>query len=262
MNPTLSFDPIVYVVDDEPAILDSVSLLIRSAGLRVMAFPSALEFLAAFIPNQIACLVLDIRMPGTTGLELQAELEGAGVTLPIVFVTGHGDVAQCTRAFKAGASDFLTKPIDGELLLDAIRKALRHCIATYEKASRTQEAEIRLARLSGREREVLELVTEGMSSKEIGTRLGLSPRTIEAHRASLFDKLEVNTLAELIKLFVYAIDAERAHRLLPGNAQVQGESDLEADDIPAAPEDSPGAEDATVDVADTQADHPENPAAA
>ena len=127
---------------------------------------------------------------------------------------------------------------------------------------RTQEAEIRLARLSGREREVLELVTEGMSSKEIGTRLGLSPRTIEAHRASLFDKLEVNTLAELIKLFVYAIDAERAHRLLPGNAQVQGESDLEADDIPAAPEDSPGAEDATVDVADTQAGHPENPAAA
>jgi FixJ family two-component response regulator len=94
MTPTPNFDPIVYVVDDDPAVLDSVSLLIRSAGLKVMAFPSALEFLAAFIPNQIACLVLDIRMPGTTGLELQAELEGAGVALPIIFITGHGDVAQ------------------------------------------------------------------------------------------------------------------------------------------------------------------------
>lgn len=210
MTPTPNFDPIVYVVDDDPAVLDSVSLLIRSAGLKVMAFPSALEFLAAFIPNQIACLVLDIRMPGTTGLELQAELEGAGVALPIIFITGHGDVAQCTRAFKAGASDFLTKPIDGELLMEAVRKALRHCIQTHEKTARTQEAEMRLARLSSRELEVLQLVTEGLSSKEIGSRLGLSPRTIEAHRASMFDKLEVGTLAELIKLFVYAVEAGKA----------------------------------------------------
>lgn len=198
--------PVVYVVDDDLAVLDAMTLLIHSAGLKPLAFSSAQAFLDAFTPDHVACLVLDIRMPGMDGMVLQEQLLAIEATLPIIFMTGHGDVAQCSTAFKRGAHDFLQKPVYGDVLLKQIQTALKKSISLLKRGAKTQEAEARLASLSEREHQVLKLVTEGLSSREIGAKLDLSRRTIEAHRATLFDKLGVNSLAELIRLYLYGVD--------------------------------------------------------
>ncbi|MGR2662926.1 MULTISPECIES: response regulator transcription factor [Chromobacterium] len=199
--------PTVYIVDDDPAVLDSLAMLIAAQGMRTVTFPNAMEFLAHYGGNDIACLVLDIRMPQINGLALQEQLINKNVTLPIVFITGHGDIEQCRRAFQTGAIDFLTKPIDQARLIESLRKGIRLSILQHRKEEETQEVMGLLARISGREREVLELVADGMSSKEIARVLDLSPRTIEVHRANLFNKLGVDSLADLVRFYLKALEA-------------------------------------------------------
>ena len=204
--PLTHFDPIVYVIDDDPDVLDAISLLLRVNGLQVAAYPSPHAFLAQYTPHQIACLILDLRMPGLTGLEVQQSLLDRDIDIPVIFITGHGDVAQCSRAFKAGAVDFLTKPLDDKDLLHAVHRAIQHSIGQHEKQAHTQEIATRLARLSKREIEVLPHIVNGLSSKEIAARLALSPRTVEAHRANICSKLNVDSLANLVKFYLLALE--------------------------------------------------------
>jgi FixJ family two-component response regulator len=199
--------PTVFIVDDDPAVRDSLEMLIRTQGMYVRAYPSATHFLKDFLPEAIGCLVLDIRMPQITGLALQEMLQSKNMHLPIVFITGHGDVEQCSRAFRNGAIDFLTKPIDQGRLLDGIRRGIRMCIQQHQQESENLDVMQRLSRLSAREREVLDLIADGMSSKEIAAQLGLSPRTVDVYRANLFDKLEVPSLADLVRFYLRALEA-------------------------------------------------------
>jgi two-component system response regulator FixJ len=201
--------PTIYLVDDDPAVRDSLTLLIGSHGGCVEAYPDAPTFLAEAASDDIGCLILDIRMPHLSGLALQEQLQKQGIQLPIIFITGHGDVAQCARAFKSGAIDFISKPIDQNQLMGSVRRAIRQSIQLQEKKAETLDVANRLARISERERAVLDMVAEGLSSKEIGKLLDVSPRTIETHRASLFAKLEVSTLAELIRFYLCALETSR-----------------------------------------------------
>ena len=164
----------------------------------------ALDLLASVAADLV---LVDIRMPQITGLALQEKLVERGITIPIVFITGHGDIEQCRRAFQSGAIDFLTKPIDQNRLIDSLRKGIRMSIHQQQQEEETQEVMQLLDRISGREREVLELVADGMSSKEIARQLDLSPRTIEVHRANLFSKLGVDSLADLIRFYLKALEA-------------------------------------------------------
>jgi RNA polymerase sigma factor (sigma-70 family) len=199
--------PTVFIVDDDPAVRDSLALLIMAQGMRTVTFANAMEFLENYTEGEIGCMVLDIRMPQITGLALQEKLVERGITIPIVFITGHGDIEQCRRAFQSGAIDFLTKPIDQNRLIDSLRKGIRMSIHQQQQEEETQEVMQLLDRISGREREVLELVADGMSSKEIARQLDLSPRTIEVHRANLFSKLGVDSLADLIRFYLKALEA-------------------------------------------------------
>ncbi|NWK79565.1 MULTISPECIES: response regulator transcription factor [Aquitalea] len=199
--------PTVFIVDDDPAVRDSLALLIMAQGMRTVTFASAMEFLETYTEGEIGCMVLDIRMPQITGLALQEKLVERGLSIPIVFITGHGDIEQCRRAFQSGAIDFLTKPIDQNRLIDSLRKGIRLSIQQQQQDEETQEVMNQLARISGREREVLELVADGLSSKEIARQLDLSPRTIEVHRANLFSKLGVDSLADLIRFYLKALEA-------------------------------------------------------
>jgi len=199
--------PTVFIVDDDPAVRDSLALLIMAQGMRTVTFANAMEFLDGYTEGEVGCLVLDIRMPQITGLALQEKLVERGVTIPIVFITGHGDIEQCRRAFQSGAIDFLTKPIDQNRLIDSLRKGIRMSIDQLQQDEETQEVMTQLDRISGREREVLELVADGLSSKEIARQLDLSPRTIEVHRANLFSKLGVDSLADLIRFYLKALEA-------------------------------------------------------
>ncbi|BBF85254.1 regulatory protein, LuxR [Aquitalea magnusonii] len=199
--------PTVFIVDDDPAVRDSLALLIMAQGMRTVTFASAMEFLEGYTEGEVGCLVLDIRMPQITGLALQEKLVERGLSIPIVFITGHGDIEQCRRAFQSGAIDFLTKPIDQNRLIDSLRKGIRMSIDQLQQDEETQEVMNQLDRISGREREVLELVADGLSSKEIARQLDLSPRTIEVHRANLFSKLGVDSLADLIRFYLKALEA-------------------------------------------------------
>ena len=207
MPPRQQLDPTVYVVDDDPAVLDSVVLLLRSHGITAQPFDSARHFLQTYQPGQIACLVLDLRMPGMGGLELQHELAAADFDIPIIFLTGHGDVQQCSHALRAGAIDFLTKPIDELALVSAVRHAVQESIRRHTKQAQTREVEERLTRLSKRELEIVRYIVDGMSSREIAHLLELSPRTVETHRANLFAKLGAESLAQLIRRYAALVDA-------------------------------------------------------
>jgi len=199
--------PTVFIVDDDPAVRDSLALLIMAQGMRTVTFANAMEFLDGYSEGEIGCMVLDVRMPQITGLALQEKLVERGVTIPIIFITGHGDIEQCRRAFQTGAIDFLTKPIDQNRLINSLRAGIRISIQQQQQEEKTQEVITQLNRISGREREVLELVADGLSSKEIARQLDLSPRTIEVHRANLFSKLGVDSLADLIRFYLKALEA-------------------------------------------------------
>ena len=213
--------PTVFIVDDDPAVRDSLALLIRAQGMRVLSFGSAQEFIDNYQEGEIGCVILDIRMPQITGLALQDTLIQRGITIPLIFVTGHGDVEQCSRAFKNGAIDFLTKPVNRDSLVDSLRKAIRISIQQHCHEVETLEVTTRLQRISGREREVLELVADGLSSKEIARALDLSPRTVEVHRANLFSKLGVNSLADLIRFYLKALEATGMKRNIDDNPDIR-----------------------------------------
>jgi two-component system, LuxR family, response regulator FixJ len=196
--------PIVFVVDDDRAMRDSLRWLLESIGLSVRTYATATEFLDDHDPAQPGCLVLDVRMPGMSGLDLQTELAQRGAELPTIVVTGHAEVAMAVRAVKAGAIDFIEKPFSDQLLLDRVRQALEIDRQSREIRMRREEARRRLASLSAREREVLGLVAAGKANKEIAAALGLSPKTVEVHRAHVMAKMAVDSLAELIRVALLA----------------------------------------------------------
>ena len=199
--------PTIFVIDDDPAVRDSLALLIGTQGMRVQTFEHAEAFLQKFSSDEIGCLVLDIRMPETSGLALQDILNLRNMQMPIIFVTGHGDIEECRRAFRGGAVDFLTKPINSSQLLDSLKKAIRISIQQQQLEAETQDIRNKLERITDRERLILRHIAEGLSTKEIARLLDLSPRTVEAHRYKLFGKLEITSLAELVRFYLRALDA-------------------------------------------------------
>jgi FixJ family two-component response regulator len=196
--------PIVYLVDDDPDVLKAIERLLESAGLAVAAYASPRRFLERYDPDAAGCLVLDLEMPGLSGLELQGMLEQRASHLPIVFLTGRGDIAASVRAMKQGASDFLTKPVDDTVLIAAIREALARDQALRPARIERERIAQRLATLTERERQVLEHVVAGRLNKQIAAALGTVEKTIKFHRANLMRKMDVHAVADLVKL------AERA----------------------------------------------------
>jgi RNA polymerase sigma factor (sigma-70 family) len=197
MNMPLS--PLIHLIDDDAAVRDSLSLLIGTVGLRVQTWADPQEFMRSFDRQSIGAIVLDVRMPGISGLTVLDTLMAQGVDQPVIMLTGHGTVELCRRAFKSGAAEFLEKPVDDEVLLEALQNAVRQHVRSRERHQANQQAREHYAQLSEREREVLGLIVEGLTNKEIGRALGLSPRTVETHRANLFAKLQVDSLAHLIR---------------------------------------------------------------
>lgn len=203
---TASLSPLIHLVDDDAAVRDSLALLIGTVGLRVQTWSDPQVFLAQFSRNDVGAIVLDVRMPGTSGLAVLDTLVAQNVDQPVIMLTGHGTVEMCRRAFKAGAAEFLEKPVDDELLIEALQAAVRQHVRSRERHQADRQARERYAQLSPRECEVLGLIVEGLTNKEIGRALSLSPRTVETHRANLFAKLEVDSLAHLIRHYAALVD--------------------------------------------------------
>jgi len=193
-------EPIVYVVDDDQAMVESLSWIIESVGLKVKTYVRAQDFLDEYDPIQHGCLLLDVRMPGMSGPELQLRLNDKGATLPIIFISGHGDVPLAVRVMKAGAVDFLTKPFNDQILLESINKALRLDKTHREKQQANARAEAKFALLSPREVQVLQGIVAGKQNKVISSELNISLKTVEAHRASVMKKMCVKSVPELVKL--------------------------------------------------------------
>lgn len=196
-----SLSPLIQLIDDDEAVRSSLALLISTVGLRVQSWADPLAFLESFDQNSVGAIVLDVRMPGLGGLAVLERLVAQGVDQPVIMLTGHGTVEMCRRAFKAGAAEFLEKPVDDEALIEALQNAVRQHVRSRQKNSADRVTRERYAVLSEREKEVLGLIIEGLTNKEIGRVLNLSPRTIETHRAHLFAKLEVASLAHLIRSY-------------------------------------------------------------
>ena len=190
---------VVYVVDDDDEVRDAIADLIDSVGLPTRAFASAQAFLQAYEPPQSGCLVLDVRMPGMNGLELQQELMTRGAMIPIIFLTGHGDIPMAVEAMRRGAVDFMPKPFREQELLDRIRAALDEGAESFRAAASRQSVQKCLADLTPRETQVLELVVAGKANKVIAYELGVSERTVEVHRAHVMEKMRVKNLAELVR---------------------------------------------------------------
>src|SRR6266478_9762881 len=193
-------DAIVFVVDDDPSVRRSTERLLRSAGLRVQTFSSAREFLNSHRPEGPACLVLDVRMPGLSGMELQRELAQSGIHIPIIFITAHGDIPMSVRAMKAGAVEFFTKPFRSRALLDAVRAAIERDLSAHKARSETGELRQRYEQLTPREREVMALVVAGQLNKQVASELSTTERTIKFHRAHIMQKMGVESLADLVRI--------------------------------------------------------------
>jgi FixJ family two-component response regulator len=193
-------DPIVFVIDDDRMIRDGLQSLIKSVGLRVETFASAQDFLGAKHPDAPACLVLDVRMPGLSGLDLQLKLRDGGIPIPIIFITGHGDIPMSVRAMKEGAHEFLTKPVRGQDLLDAVHKAIASDRSLRQERQESKEIRERFDSLTPREKEVLDLVVAGLLNKQIADQLGMSELTVKTHRAHVMEKTQAESLAHLVRM--------------------------------------------------------------
>ena len=204
---TDTLSPTVHLIDDDQAVRDSLALLIGTVGLRVQPWSDPQAFLNTFDREAIGAIVLDVRMPGISGLSVLDTLVAQGVDQPVIMLTGHGTVDMCRRAFKAGAAEFLEKPVNDEALLEALQNAVRQHVRSRQRHQADRAARERFAQLSERECEVLGLIVEGLTNKEIGRALGLSPRTVETHRANLFAKLQAPSLAQLIRHYAALVDA-------------------------------------------------------
>ena len=200
--------PTVFVVDDDQAVRAALSLLIKSAGLQVKTFGSAQAFLRAYDPAHPGCLILDVRMRGMGGMELQEKLAAQGIAIPVIIITGHGDVPMAVRAVKRGAIDFIQKPFDDQVLLDRITQAVELNTQRRRQEAEQAEATAKLARLSPREREVMDLLVAGKGNKEIALALGLSRKTVDIHRSHVMLKLGVDSIADLVRLGL----VQEAHR--------------------------------------------------
>jgi FixJ family two-component response regulator len=196
----MSEPAVVFVVDDDPSMRRSLETLLRSVGLDVRPFSSAQEFMQAKRPDVPGCLVLDVRLPGMSGLSFQEELAKTGVALPVIFVTGHGDVPMTVRAMKAGAAEFLTKPFDDQVLLDAIHAAIECDRARRRDAASLAVLMARYHQLTERERQVMKLVVAGRVNKQIAADLGLSLVTVKVHRGQVMRKMLAKSVAELVRM--------------------------------------------------------------
>jgi FixJ family two-component response regulator len=199
----MSNDAIVFIVDDDEAVRQSTAWLIESIGLKVMTFTCADDFLENY-NNQPGCIVMDVRMPGMSGLEAQEEMKNRGMSLPLIFITGHGDVPMAVRALKRGAFDFIEKPFNDQLLLDSIQRGLKYNNEAIEFLIENESINKRITSLTPREHEVMLRVTEGKPNKVIAHELNVSIKTVEVHRARMMEKMEANSVAHLVKTTIQA----------------------------------------------------------
>ena len=198
-------DQPVYIVDDDAAVRDSLRMLLESAGYAVQVYDAARSFLSDAAMDG-GCLVVDIRMPGMSGLELQEELTHRNIALPVIIMTGHGDVPLAVRTMQAGAVDFMEKPFDDQRMLDSIARALQIGIEKRSRAGEAQAARDLLSLLTPREREVLDQLVQGHPNKIVAHELGISPRTVEIHRANIMDKLQARNLSDIVRTALAAVD--------------------------------------------------------
>jgi FixJ family two-component response regulator len=193
-------EPIVIVIDDDAAMRQSLDSLFRSVGLRVETFASTTEFLSAKLPNAPSCLVLDIRLPGASGLDFQTELAKANILIPIIFITGHGDIPMTVRAMKAGAIEFLTKPFRDQDLLDAVQLGLERDRVRRGSEKTASDLRTRFESLTPREQEVITFVTAGLMNKQIAAEIGVSEITVKVHRGNVMRKMGARSLADLVRM--------------------------------------------------------------
>jgi two-component system response regulator DctR len=204
MNQTPPLEPTVFVVDDDPDVCQSIALLLQSVGLRSETYTDPVRFLDEFDPDRAGCILLDVRMPRLSGLELHQRLVERQTTTPVVFISGHGDIPMALRAVRTGALDFLEKPFRDQILIDTVNEAIALDARRRAEAAERAGSRARLGALSAREREVALKVAEGLSAREIGIALGLSPRTVEMHRVHAMRRLGVHTATELTRVMVEA----------------------------------------------------------
>jgi len=195
-------NPIIMVVDDDSGVRNAMRSLLKSVGLESALYASAQEFLTAYQPAQPGCLVLDIRMPGMSGLELQQQLNMLGAVVPVIFMTGHGDIPMAVEAMQHGAFDFLQKPFRDQDLLDRIQRAIARDTEQRQTLGETARIKAHVASLTAREREVLDLMTQGKQNKVIAQDLGVSPRTVEIHRARVMEKMNAQSVAQLVRMML------------------------------------------------------------
>ena len=198
----------VFIVDDEEAVRDSLQWLLESSGLKVALFDSAEAFLQGYDPAQPGCLVVDVRMPGMSGLELQEKLTEQHYSIPVIFITGHGDVPMAVQAVKHGAADFLEKPFNDKELLQIVQRCLEQDQQQRARQQQVDSTQSRLASLTPREREVMQLVVAGKLNKQIADQLNISIETVEAHRAKVMEKAGAHSLAELVQIVLASRDSE------------------------------------------------------
>jgi len=193
-------NPVVFIIDDDASVRNALTNLLRSVGLKAEAFSTAQEFLSSTRPDAPGCLVLDVRLPGSSGLDLQRQLADAGVHLPIIFITGYGDIEMSVQAMKAGAVEFLTKPFREQVLLDAVQRAIQRDREAYTQRAALAEWRDRYQSLSAREREIMVMVVRGLLNKQIAGELGTTEATVKVHRAKLMHKMQADSLADLIRM--------------------------------------------------------------